>query len=263
MKRVAIIGAGALGRVLAENLYDKLHDRYEITGILARTPATALAEQIGCRAYESISDLLEEQPDYVVEIAGIAAVAENGIKILRAGIDLIIVSVGALANAELYASLVTAAEESGSRIYIASGAIGGFDLMRTFAIMGPMTAEIENTKAPENLEGAPYLSGRLLTQRDEATIFEGSVEDAIHGFPKNVNVAVATDLAVNCDTKVTIRSIPNLSWNNHVIRLHSRTAEAEITIRSMPDPKNPKSSTFTAWSVIALLDNLDSPVQFF
>ncbi len=263
MKKVAIIGGGALGAVLAENMKDKLKDRYEITGILTRTPAKNLAEKVGCRAYESLGELLAERPDHVVEIAGIAAVAEHGAKILREGIDLIVVSVGALANEELYGSLRQAAAESGSKLYVASGAIGGFDLMRTFAVMGPMEARIENSKAPENLEGAPYLAGRILSRRDPEIIFEGSVGEAIVGFPKNVNVAVATDLAVSCDTDVLIQSVPGLQRNRHVIRLSNRTAEAEIAISSDPDPQNPKSSTFTAWSVIALLDNLDSPVQFF
>lgn len=263
MKKVAIIGGGALGAVLAENMKDRLKDRYEISGILTRSQALGLAEKVDCRAYESLGELLAGEPDYVVEIAGIAAVAEHGAKILRAGVDLIVVSVGALANEALYDSLRRAAEETGSKLYVASGAIGGFDLMRTFAMMGPMEARIENSKAPENLEGAPYLAGRMLSRRDPEIIFEGSVGEAIVGFPQNVNVAVATDLAVSCDTEVLIQSVPGLKRNRHVIRLENSTAAAEIAISSDPDPKNPKSSTFTAWSVIALLENLDSPVQFF
>lgn len=263
MKQVAIIGAGALGVVLAENMKEKLQGRYAITGILTRTFATNLAEKVGCRAYESLSQLLEDDPDYVVEIAGVSAVAEHGVKILRAGIDLIVVSVGALANEELYGTLQQTATDFGSKMYIASGAIGGFDLMRTFATMGPMKARIENSKAPENLEGAPYLAGRILSRRDPEIIFQGSVAEAILGFPQNVNVAVSTDLAVSCATEVLIQSVPGLERNRHVIRLSNRSAEAEIAISSDPDPRNPKSSTFTAWSVIALLENLDSPVQFF
>ncbi len=263
MKRIAIIGCGALGQTLARNLKKVLADRYTITGILTRTPQTEFVREIGCKAYKDFSELLSDQPDYAVEIAGVPAVAEYGEAILNHGIDLIVVSVGALADKALYASLQRSAEQSGRRIYIASGAIGGFDLMRTFALMGPMAASIENFKPPEGLEGAPYLAGRSLSRTEPETIFTGSVAEAILGFPKNVNVAMATDIAVACDTEVIIQSVPNLPENRHVIRLKNDNAHAELFISSAPDPKNPKSSTFTAWSVIALLDNLDSTVQFF
>ncbi len=263
MKKIAIIGGGALGATLAVNLKKRLSSQYTITGILTRTGAEELTRQIGCRACWNLDELLLDDPDYVVEIAGISAVAEYGAKILKRGIDLIVVSVGALANPELYQDLLGAAEESGSILYIASGAIGGFDLMRTFALMGNMEASIENVKAPQNLEDAPYLSGRMLSRTQPELVFQGTVQEAIAGFPKNVNVAVAADLAVSAETDVLIRSVPGQVLNSHIIRLKSQTAEAEISISSAPDPKNPRSSTFTAWSVIALLENLNSPIRFF
>ena len=263
MKKIAIIGCGALGQTLAVNLKERLSRRYTLTGILANTPPVDFAGRIGCSAYGSLAELLADKPDYTVEIAGISAAAEYGQAILQGGSHLIIVSVGALADQALFAALERAARESGRRIYVASGAIGGFDLMRSFALMGPMEASIENFKAPQNLEGAPYLTGRSLSRTRPETVFQGTVAEAIAGFPKNVNVAVATDLAVSCDTTVTIQSVPDLEANRHVIRLKNDTAQAEIAISSAPDPKNPRSSTFTAWSVIALLENLDSTVQFF
>lgn len=263
MKKIAIIGCGALGKTLALNLNRILADRYTITGILTRTAPTAFAREIGCRACTTLEELLADRPDMVVEIAGIQAVRDYGSAVLQSGADLIVVSVGALADEALYESLIRAARASGRKIHIASGAIGGFDLMQTFALMGPVKASIENFKAPENLEGAPYLDGRFLSRTTAETIFTGTVGDAIQGFPKNVNVAVATDLAVGGGTEVIIRSIPGLGENRHVIRLENETAQAEISIRSAPDPENPRSSTFTAWSVLALLEQLDSPLRFF
>lgn len=264
MKKIAIIGCGALGKALALNLNRVLADRYYITGILARKPPIEFAREIGCKAYKAFSELLADRPNYVVEIAGIPAVSEYGLAVLNHSIDLIIVSSGALADKPLYESLLGAAETSGGRIYIASGAIGGFDLMRTFALMGPnMEAAIDNYKPPENLEGAPFLTDRRLSQTAPETIFTGSVDEAIRGFPNNVNVAVALDLAVPCQTSVSIHSVPNLPENRHVIHLTNATAHAELSISSLPDPQNPRSSTLAAWSVIALLENLASPIQFF
>lgn len=37
----------------------------------------------------------------------------------------------------------------------------------------------------------------------------------------------------------------------------------ELFFHSAYDPKNPCSSTSTAWSVLALLKNLESPISYF
>lgn len=263
LKRVAVIGCGALGQAFALNLNKVLSDRYVISGFLVRRPPGDFLEKIGCAQYQDLDQLLADAPDYVVEFAGVAAVAEYGESVLRRGIDLIIVSAGALADHGLYDALRRAAGSSGCRIHIASGAIGGFDLMRTFALMGPMEASIENFKPPENLEGAPHLAGHRLSRTETETIFRGSVAEAIRGFPKNVNVAVAADLATAGDMAVVIQSVPGLTENRHVIQLKTDGARAELTIASTADPQNPRSSTLAAWSVIALLDQLDSVVRFF
>ena len=266
MKQIAIIGCGALGQILAKNLKKILDNDYFITGVFDFNylQSEDLAEEIGCKSYKTISDLIEDKPDYAVEIASISAVQSYGEDILKGGINLIVVSVGALADSKLKARLRTTADKYNKKIYVVNGAIGGFDLMQTYALMGPSEVSIENIKAPESLNGAPYLSGHILSNNQVETIFDGSVEDAIKGFPKNVNVAVATSIASeNPETRVIIKSVPGLSENQHIIRLHNDTMRAELAIFSTPDPVNPKSSICTAWSVIALLKNLASPICYF
>lgn len=264
MKKIALIGCGALGRIFAENL-EKSLPTCKLQGVFARTRETAvqLAQDVGTQAYENLDALLSDKPDYVVELAGGGAVVAYGHEILRSGAHLIVVSVGALADAGLYASLQETAQESEAHIYIASGAIGGFDLMRTLSLMGDLDAAIDTQKAPHSLNGAPYLNGVDLPEDKETLVFDGTPQQAIAGFPKNVNVAVATSLAAGLDTRVTINSVPGMTTNRHTIRLHSENTQAEIAITSAPDPRNPKSSTMTAWSVIALLESLTATVRFF
>ena len=120
-------------------------------------------------------------------------------------------------------------------------------------------------KAPKSLEGAPYLKGVSLPTDRQEIIFTGSVPEAINGFPKNVNVAVAAALASDSlkTATVQITSDPNTSENIHHIVLKNNLMRAELTVAGRPDPANPKSSTSTAWSVVALLKNLASPITFF
>ena len=95
-------------------------------------------------------------------------------------------------------------------------------------------------------------------------VFSGTAKEAIEYFPKNVNVAVATALAtVGVDnTKVVIKSIPNLTSNKHEIQLLGNTMKITVGIESTPSNDNPKSSSLAAYSVIALLKNLVSTIAY-
>ena len=53
------------------------------------------------------------------------------------------------------------AKENGTRIYIASGATGGFDVLRTAALMGKATARFYNEKGPDALKGTPVYEEAL------------------------------------------------------------------------------------------------------
>ena len=266
MKRLAIIGCGALGRILATNVDKLLKEQYTITGVydLNTENAKKLAADVNTKAYAAIEELYADKPDYTVEIAGIPAAKAYGEEILRNVSDLIVVSVGSLADEAFKERLIDAANASGHKLYVVNGAIGGFDLMQVFALMGVNQVSIESTKAPRSLNGAPYLEGRELSETEEETVFCGNVKEAIAGFPKNVNVAVATALASECpQTEVRIRSVPGRKENTHAISLQGEYMKAEIKVTSTPDPVNPKSSVSAAWSVVALLKNLASPVFFY
>ena len=77
------------------------------------------------------------------------------------------------------------------------------------------------------------------------------------------DVAAALASGTLTDARVQITSDPDSTENIHRISLKNNLMRAELTVAGKPDPANPKSSTSTAWSVVALLKNLASPVQFF
>ena len=260
--KIALIGYGALSHIFLDAFHAHLTEYYELNGIFS-LPMPEGDELY--HFYNSLDELLSDRPDMVIEFAGGGAVRAYGEQILRAGCSLVTASVGALADEELYARLAVAAKETGCKLHLPSGAIGGFDLLRTLAMAGVKDVSIESCKPPKGLNGAPYLAGRELSETEEELVFEGTSREAIAAFPKNVNVAVATALAAaDVDsTRVKIRSVPGLKRNTHTIRACGDFAEISLQIASIPDPANPKSSTTTAWSVAALLLNLVSPVQFF
>ena len=150
MKKLVIKGCGFLGDIVAEAYRKGLLPDYELLGIASRTRASAqaLAERTGCRVAEDIDGLLEMKPDIVVETASVECVRAIAEPVLRAGCDLVVISIGAFADAAFYERVKAVASESGARVHIASGAIGGFDVLQTVTLMAaaqglPETAGIE------------------------------------------------------------------------------------------------------------------------
>ena len=183
-KRIALIGYGALSHIFLDVFRQHLTDSCELCGVLTRpTPD----ESAPFPFFEDLGALLSSRPDYVLEFAGGGAVREYGETVLKNGISLIIVSIGALADDELYARLREAAQLGGSRLHLPCGALGGLDVLRTMSLAGVEEISIENRKPPAGLNGAPYLQGRTLPEDCETQVFSGTAREAIAAFPHNVN----------------------------------------------------------------------------
>ena len=278
-KSVAVLGSGSLGSIVAEGIVKDLAGSWRLLGVVARTFSHAqdLAQRTGCVAFADVEAMLHEKPDMVVEAAGVAAAREHAEKILASGSSLILLSCGALADESFVVHLKNAAKQGGCVLHIPSGAIGGYDLLRTLAFRqkqlrargeeAPLRVQVDNVKNPHSLADAPGLEGispkSLEENREE--VFAGSAREAIRGFPKNVNVAVGAAVASAGidETRVTISSDPQLVENVHRITAEGFGVRAVMEFGSMPDPENPRSSTMTAWSVLALLQDLASPVRYF
>lgn len=263
---VGIIGSGSLGSIIAKEISSQLYENYEVVGILSGKfeNALKLANEINCKAYNDLDELIREIPDYIIEAASPNAVKDSATRILQNGINLIVLSIGAFADEIFYKTVKETAKENNCRVHLASGAVGGFDVLSSAILMEDSSVEIVTEKSPNSLNGAPFLKGRELSQENVEEVFTGTAKEAIIAFPKNINVAVATGLAsVGVDNmNVVIRSVPGMKSNRHTIKLKGDTIKVTVQIESTPSPDNPKSSTIAAWSVISLLRRLISPITF-
>lgn len=267
MKSIVIIGYGALGKILSSAIVSHLDRDYVLVGIYDIAVKESIVEVEGqaIPAFHSFDEVLVSEADIVVEIAGVQAVRECVKPLLEAGKDVVVTSVGALADARLRETIAEIARAQGRKVHITSGAVGGFDILSTVALMGGAEVSIQSTKKPKSLNGAPYLKGRDLPEDERVVAFSGSAAEAIAGFPKNTNVAVATGLAGGGvdQVKVEVVSDPAAQGNTHRITIENDRARAEIEVTAKTDPRNPKSSVTAAWSVAALLANLANPLQLF
>lgn len=264
--KLAIIGSGALGSIIGKVVAQDLSENFEILGVFSRKLANAktLSNKIECKAYESLSEVIEDRLDYIVEAATPAVFKDIGIEILAKGINLIPLSVRALADKEFYDQVHKTALENNCQVHVPAGAVGGFDVLRSSMLMENAKVNITTEKSPKSLKGAPFLKEKTLSEVNEEEIFSGNAKEAIKYFPKNINVAVATALATVGveNTKVSIKSIPHFNNNRHTIQLSGETVNVEVSVETKPSKNNPKSSTLAAYSVISLLKDLVAPITF-
>jgi aspartate dehydrogenase len=82
---------------------------------------------IGCPITNDAADFLATRLDLVVEVAGHEALKAYAEDVLRQGKDLLLISVGAFADAALQERVWRLAHDRGRRVYLATGAIAGLD----------------------------------------------------------------------------------------------------------------------------------------
>ena len=137
MTSVGLIGYGGIAQDVVAALREA-GSGVKVVGALCRPGRAAKARAALPRIdiVELLADLLARDPAVVAEVAGQQAVAEHGPEVLRRGFDLLVISIGALAEQGLLERLKAAAHEGGSHILLPAGAIGGIDAIAAMRIAG-------------------------------------------------------------------------------------------------------------------------------
>lgn len=249
-RRIALIGFGALGQVLAGELQAGHVPGVEFLGALV----TGTAARAGLhQSWTRLDDLLAAEPDLVVEVAGQAALESHAPACLQAGCDVVAASVGALMDASLRTRLWDCARQGESRLLIPSGALGGLDYLRAARRVGAVQAHYRGCKPVAAWRGTSAESMIELSTIDKSTVFfRGGAEEAAARFPQNANVVAALALAVGDPLAVTVELVadPSARTNRHELTAHGAAGTIRLSVENSPLPANPKSSRVTAFSIL-------------
>ncbi len=148
------------------------------------------------QSWNSLGDLLARNPKVIAEVAGQQAVSEHGPEVLRKGFDLLVISIGALAEPQLLERLKTAAVEGNSRLLLPAGAIGGIDAIAAMRVGGLNTVRYRSRKPPAAWRGSPAEKVADLDKLTARTVlYRGHAGEAALRYPQNANVAAAVALA--------------------------------------------------------------------
>ncbi len=245
---VGIIGCGAIATIITDFVLEGKIDidlRFFYDQDYER--AGNLSSKVGGIAVTSVNDMLDHV-DVVIEAASPLAVEKFIPSAISHGIDVIIMSIGALIDRKLKEELESMAMENKSRIYTPSGAIVGLDGIKA-ASMGKITEVNMVTRKPPRSLG--------ISVDKKTTVYEGKATAAVRKFPQNMNVAAA--LSIACDREVDVQVIadPTVKYNIHEIKVTGDFGEFKTTTQNRSCATNPKTSILAAYSAIKLLRSLN------
>ena len=258
--RVLLLGFGAIGRQLV-TLFDL--SEFEVSAFVRDAAPHHERGTLGVSLYDDNLAELIDAHDIVVECAGVPAAKEHGPAVIASGKDLVLTSVGALADPDARRALLAGP----GKVHVTSGAIGGFDLWSALAESNAVdTVTIRTTKNAEALI-QDWMNDDERAELENATepfvLFSGLPSDAIAKFPGNVNVSIALAWATRgrgaSDDELLERSLervtvelvasPKLVDTRHDIEVSGSAGTFSLVSESGPNPVNPKTSAITALSV--------------
>lgn len=204
--------------------------------------------------------------DLVIESASQNAVRLIVPQALEAGRDVMVLSVGALADEELRERIFRLAKQNNSKLYFPSGAVVGIDGINSASAAEISSVTLTTRKPPSGLAGAPYVVCKGIELEKivkETVLFEGPASEAVKAFPANVNVAATISLAgIGFKrTKVIIIADPALSINVHEITVEGKFGNFFTRVENLPSPENPKTSYLAALSAISTLKKILNQVK--
>lgn len=264
--RVALLGGGTIARLVLEHRPPGI----EIVALCGRGPGSrgaALAGEFGIPYVVGREGLLAARPAAVVEAASHDAVREHLVPLLDAGVSVVVLSAGALADDGFRRSAEAAAERTGALFYVPSGGIGGLDALKSACLAGVDEVSIQVAKPPQAWKGIPYvekLGIDLERLQGAKTLFEGPAREGVPHFPQNVNIAAVLAIAgIGMDhTQLKVVADPGLELNTHTIRVSGASGRMTVVLENVPARENPKTSWLACYSALAALKSLHSQVRY-
>ena len=249
--KVGIIGCGAIANIITTSIVQE-ENNIDIAYFFDKDIERAenLASLAGGVAVLDFDDMLNDV-DLILECAAPVSVKEYAPKVLGHGIDMIVMSIGALMDFDFYHELESLAKDNGAKIHLPSGAIVGLDGIKAVAKFGLKEVSLVTRKSPKSL-------GKNIDT--EEVLFEGKASDAVKEFPLNINVAATISIVCQRDIDVKIIVDPKVNRNVHEITAKGDFGEFKTTTMNYPCAANPKTSMLAALSAIRLLKSFNETI---
>jgi aspartate dehydrogenase len=252
-----LIGFGRIGQRISARLAGRA-DAPRLVAVLVR-PADAGAARAAAPDAHIFTDLdafVEARPLVAVECASAATLADIGPRLLRAGVDLIPLSLTALCDPAVEAAVLGAAADGPGRLEVPPGAVGTLDLLAAAREEGLERVVYRQLKSPAMWARTPAADlCDLAAVRGRTVILSGSVREVAARFPRNLNVSVGVALAgLGLDrTAVEVVADPALSETAHELDLDAGPGSARLRLSGRPVGPDGDPVDYTTFGVLRLL----------
>lgn len=201
------------------------------------------------------------QLDLVVEVAGHQPVYEHGERVLSKGADLMLTSVGALADERLLERLLAAARTGGGRIRLPSAGGGALDVLAAAAIGGLDRVVITVRQAPAAWQGtAAERALDLDSVVEPVTVYDGPVRAGAATY-SNVNVSAAVALAGLGLDATRLRLIVDPGITAHVMEVEAEGRFGQFSYRQdVAVTDDPKAARLVSMAVVKTLRQMTAPL---
>jgi aspartate dehydrogenase len=267
-RRLALVGCGAIGSLVAE-LLEKKKSSFKVTALFDARSEAAIRLSRKLKSKPVVCHKLFEvfsKCDWVLEAASVKAALPTAEASLKKRKPLVMMSTGSFLLNEK--RLTQLAQKHRTKIYIPSGALCGIDGLKAARQIGSIKKlTITSTKPPKGFEGAPGLTANqkraLANSKSAFYLYEGDVWGAIERFPANVNVAATTAIASREPGKLRVRVVadPKAKLNQHEIHVEGDFGELTAVTRNKPSAMNPKTSALAIQAALALFERLESYIE--
>lgn len=254
--RLGVLGGGSLGRQVIDACREGAVRAVQPIAVVTRSASHGIADYAADREItwcSSVEDMLARGVHLVVEAASVEAAVTHTPALLAAGVDVILLSVGALA-VDGVETAVQRALRSGATLVVPEGAAAGVDLIRSSAERGLMSVAIDvRVPADHRLAHAPEYTGA----GEPVLVFAGSARDAGRIFPRFLNFTVAAALAAgDLDaTDVTVTVDPAVAVFSYTLTVRTTTASAVVTV-DLNEHYRDGGGNITSASVLQALSEL-------
>lgn len=244
---IGLFGCGSIARALA------LHqNRFRIESVYDSDAARlhSFAETYSLHPCSSIQEFLSSPAAVFVEDSSPDLLQTFGPELLSSGTDLVVTSTSSLADTAFRDSLAAAAEDSGAKIHVPSGVVFGLDNIRICQTTPVFSLHLRLTAPPETFGISNAIS---------PCIFSGSVSECAKRYPGQSRTAAAVSAAAGSDLPVEIWADPSVSQIVSELSMAGEFGDVYIRTASRISMKKPDEIPLLALSVIALLENIESP----
>jgi aspartate dehydrogenase len=257
--KLGLIGHGAIARHLLAALDDGGLQDVEVPAVLVRRERDA---RLGSREITNdAARFLRHRFDAVLECAGHDAVRHHAERVLASGADLLVTSVGAFVDDDLFARVRRAAEAAGRRLILPSAGIGALDIVSAAAVGGLNEVVVTVRKDAASWRGTIAAESHDLDRlAGPVVLYDGPVREGARRYPQNVNIAAAVALSgIGLDrTRLVIIADPTIAA--HQVEIAARGAFGSFRFAEdvIPSVENPKTGRLVAMALVKTVRQLRS-----